>query len=104
MEVELNCSHCCNDYSDDNPPRMLSCGHTFCERCLGQLVIDDEARTSIRCPEDQSIIEFSGSVQSITKNLTLMKYLDARLKNNSLSFKDDSSFDVSKITKTEELQ
>jgi hypothetical protein len=34
MEKELNCMLCDEDYSIQNPPRLISCGHSLCEKCL----------------------------------------------------------------------
>jgi len=55
----------------------------------------------IICPEDQKILELNASVKNLPKNLALMKYLEGKQKQSSIEFKDDSSFEVSKITKNE---
>jgi hypothetical protein len=102
MDPELNCSHCSNEYTEDNPPRLLThCGHTFCERCLFSLCSPEGNYLRIICPEDDKILELNASVKSLPKNLALMKYLEGKQKQGMIEFKDDSSFEVSKITKNE---
>ena len=51
---ELKCPICKAEYSDINPPRLLTmCGHTFCHQCIKTLVKRKEYRFQIRCPEDK---------------------------------------------------
>jgi len=42
----VNCSVCFEDYAEARRPRMLPCGHTFCEVCLGDLAKDQQ----VQCP------------------------------------------------------
>lgn len=79
MDPELNCSHCNQEYSEENPPRLLThCGHTFCEQCLLSLALPEANSLRILCPEDQKVLQLSSTVQNLPKNLALMKYLEGR--------------------------
>ncbi|KAM9299496.1 E3 ubiquitin/ISG15 ligase TRIM25-like [Gastrophryne carolinensis] len=49
VSEELNCSICLNVYSD---PVMLSCGHTFCCACIGNVLeMQQQASRLYSCPQ-----------------------------------------------------
>ena len=48
LDEHFECSVCLEKF--DNP-RVLSCLHTFCERCLERLVEHKQEIWSIKCPE-----------------------------------------------------
>ena len=107
MEMDLNCPHCSTDFRDNNPPRLLQCGHTFCHSCLQSLVEREEEASTLICPEDQQSIPVPSNLEELPKNIALMKIIEGRKKNssnNSNSSIRDASFDVSKINKEEECQ
>ena len=104
MEIDLNCAQCSQDYKDENPPRLLGCGHTFCHSCLQTLLSQKEETTFVVCPEDQQETQIHSSLEQLPKNIALMKLIEGRKKNNSNNSSSsirDASFDVSKINKEE---
>ncbi|KAM4602310.1 uncharacterized protein O3C94_023537 [Discoglossus pictus] len=48
LREELNCSICLSIYTD---PVMLSCGHNFCRRCIGDVLDTQEGSGVYTCPE-----------------------------------------------------
>lgn len=68
--MEVNCPICFDPYNDkEKIPRILTCGHTFCQHCLMDL------RTSniLTCPTCRSY--FSPDVKQLIKNFTILDYL-----------------------------
>jgi len=45
----VECGICFEDYAEARRPRMLPCGHTFCEVCLGDMAKDQK----VQCPKCQ---------------------------------------------------
>jgi len=69
--MEVTCPICYDHYNDkDKIPRILSCGHTFCQHCLMDL------RTSniLTCPTCRTY--FSPDVKQLIKNFTILDYLN----------------------------
>lgn len=65
--MDINCPICYDTYNDkDKIPRILHCGHTFCQICLMDL------RTSniLTCPTCRKF--FSPEVKSLIKNFTIL--------------------------------
>ena len=116
---------CSKDYKDDNLPRILTmCGHTYCENCILSMIKEvpasdsssssneeEETQKKLRqkqykivCPDDNgSMYLKSADTSTFPKNIALIKVIEA--KKNNLSFRDeDSSFNVSKIAKQDEIQ
>lgn len=53
------CPTCKGEYSEKNPPRLLTmCGHTFCEKCIKELMPKKKANGKARviCPIDKKSI------------------------------------------------
>ncbi|KAM4632084.1 LOW QUALITY PROTEIN: E3 ubiquitin/ISG15 ligase TRIM25-like [Discoglossus pictus] len=48
LREELNCSICLSIYTD---PVMLSCGHNFCQGCIGDVLDTQEGSEVYTCPE-----------------------------------------------------
>ncbi|KAM4632508.1 uncharacterized protein O3C94_019034 [Discoglossus pictus] len=48
LREELNCSICLSIYTD---PVMLSCGHNFCQGCIGDVLDTQEGSGVYTCPE-----------------------------------------------------
>ena len=68
--MEVSCPICFDQYNDkEKVPRILTCGHTFCQHCLMDL------RTSniLTCPTCRSY--FSPDVKQLIKNFTILDYL-----------------------------
>lgn len=68
--MEVTCPICFDQYNDkEKIPRILTCGHTFCQNCLMDL------RTSniLTCPTCRSY--FSPDVKQLIKNFTILDYL-----------------------------
>ena len=69
--MEVTCPICYDHYNDkDKIPRILSCGHTFCQNCLMDL------RTSniLTCPTCRTY--FSPDVKQLIKNFTILDCLN----------------------------
>ena len=65
--MDINCPICYDTYNDkDKIPRILLCGHTFCQVCLMDL------RTSniLTCPTCRKF--FSPEVKSLIRNFTIL--------------------------------
>ena len=63
------CSICFEGYNDENKcPRMLSCGHSFCSRCLERLLRGN----TIDCPKCRNPVAVPSGVRSLLKNFALL--------------------------------
>ena len=47
VTAHLECGICLDQYKD---PKLLSCFHVFCKRCLERLVLQEEGQSILRCP------------------------------------------------------
>ena len=47
VAARLECGICLDQYKD---PKLLSCFHVFCKQCLERLVLQEEGRSILRCP------------------------------------------------------
>ena len=106
MDLDISCTQCSNDYRDDNLPRLLTCGHTFCHNCLVMLSAN-QTNSAIICPEHQTEIIIPSSIDQLPTNISLIKIMEGRKKNssnNSSTSIKDASFDISKINREEECQ
>ena len=68
-ENVFECAICTEDFTD---PRILRCFHTFCRKCLQQLVDKSSSRNSLECPlcREEYILSANG-VNGIQKNFNL---------------------------------
>ena len=63
------CSICLEGYNDkEKCPRMLSCGHSFCSRCLERLLRGN----TIDCPKCRNPVAVPSGVHSLSKNFALL--------------------------------
>lgn len=74
-KVLVECVVCREVYDDQNLcPRMLKCGHSFCTRCLWQLLIADD---KILCPTCRVEVNVrQDGVAGLPKNFALLTILD----------------------------
>ena len=75
-KVLVECQVCREIYDDQNLcPRMLSCGHSFCTRCLNRLFT--EKRDQFCCPTCRVKVNVSqAGVAGLPKNFALLTILD----------------------------
>ena len=63
------CSICFEHYNDeDKSPRLLSCGHSFCSRCLERLLRGN----TIDCPKCRNPVAVPSGVHGLLKNFALL--------------------------------
>ncbi|CAL2031743.1 unnamed protein product [Caenorhabditis brenneri] len=76
--ASLECKVCLQEYSnqvEDLTPRMLTCGHTICEKCAEQILDGEE----VACPFDRKITNVDGGeIKALSKNYTLLEILEER--------------------------
>ena len=60
----MTCPICCELYASDRAPRVLHCGHTFCDNCLANCLAKGQLYCPNRChtttPVDQANHFFGG--------------------------------------------
>ena len=74
----LECSVCFEQL--DGSSKVLPCQHTFCRRCLHEIV---QTHKELRCPECR--IKVETKVDDLPSNILLIRLLDG-LKNNPKGF------------------
>ena len=93
--MEVTCPICYDHYNDkEKIPRILSCGHTFCQHCLMDL------RTSniLTCPTCRTY--FSPDVKQLIKNFTILDCLNNEKAQNLLQkIEQQESNEESKVPK-----
>ena len=68
--MEITCPICYENYNDrEKIPRILSCGHTFCQNCL----MDLRTTNILTCPTCRTY--FSPDVKQLIKNFTILDYI-----------------------------
>ncbi|KAJ8049348.1 Tripartite motif-containing protein 59 [Holothuria leucospilota] len=78
------CGICLENF--DNP-KMLSCGHTFCQGCLEQLATqENRLRNAIPCPQCRSMVAFppSGRVEDFPTNYAIIGAIERSFDGYSL--------------------
>jgi hypothetical protein len=110
-EEDLTCLHCKKNFTEENPPRMLTmCGHTFCDACIKSLIVRKKINNKYKlvCPEDKTAIDLSSNNTSFfPKNIALLKILEHKSKNTEIKNKSVlssirlSNIDIQKL-KSEE--
>ena len=98
--MDINCPICYDPYNDkDKIPRILSCGHTFCQHCLMDL------RTSniLTCPTCRTY--FSPDVKQLIKNFTILDCLNNEKAQNLMNKIEaaDGNSEESKIQTIKEV-
>ena len=68
----LECSVCLERL--DNTSKVLPCQHTFCSRCLEEIV-SSNAKNELRCPECRFLVE-NTKVSELPSNLLLVRLLE----------------------------
>ena len=68
--MDINCPICYDTYNDkDKIPRILHCGHTFCQICL----LDLRTSNILTCPTCRKF--FTPEVKNLIKNFTILDYI-----------------------------
>jgi hypothetical protein len=99
--MEVTCPICYDQYNDkDKIPRILSCGHTFCQHCLMDL------RTSniLTCPTCRTY--FSPDVKQLIKNFTILDCLYSEKAQNlmaKIEIRDKEGEESKQLTASEQL-
>lgn len=65
----LECSVCLERL--DTSSKVLPCQHTFCKKCLGEIV---EAHKELRCPECRVLVDIG--IEELPPNVLLMRILE----------------------------
>ena len=69
LDAVLECSVCLERL--DHTSRVLPCQHTFCRRCLDEIVAK---RHELRCPECRVLVETK--VEELPTNILLIRLLE----------------------------
>ena len=74
------CPNCQQEFnSNTNIPRILVfCGHTYCQLCIENLLVDDgQGKWTLSCPECSVVNQVADGVNSFPKNLVLLQVNNA---------------------------
>jgi hypothetical protein len=84
---EFKCPLCKNQYTESNPPRLLTmCGHTYCHHCIKTIIKRKDYRYLVRCPDDRlSVHVETNSPSHFPKNIAILEAINRQNKG-----KDDS--------------
>ncbi|KAM4632177.1 E3 ubiquitin/ISG15 ligase TRIM25-like [Discoglossus pictus] len=72
LREELNCSICLSIYTD---PVTLSCGHNFCQVCIGNVLDSQEESGVYTCPECRETFNTRPALQMNLKLRNIMEHL-----------------------------
>jgi hypothetical protein len=75
----MECGVCLNDWDADNfVPKMLTCGHTYCHKCLIWIYKDKDQ--IITCPTCCVVHKFENkeAVNALIRNFTLLSLISDR--------------------------
>ena len=78
LEELVTCSVCLDTFRD---PRVLSCQHTFCLKCLQNIHRKQPKGTAVeglRCPLDRQVspLPLQGGVEDFPRNLTMVQNIE----------------------------
>jgi hypothetical protein len=82
LNSQLECSVCYQMFQD---PRILPCGHTFCLKCLQDIVraAASETDKTLSCPTCRAAFQVSSqNLQELPKNFTVVQLISALLANS----------------------
>lgn len=88
----LTCKHCKLSFNNTTrtPRILISCGHSFCEKCLRHLLNNN----AIRCPTDNTLYDHIENIENLPKNVSLLEIINKtnyiRQANLSFSFSEDN--------------
>ena len=70
LEYILECQICLEDFEDagEHVPRLLPCSHTFCEKCLKNIIKRIRGRKVATCPECRKQQPAGNDVQTFPQN------------------------------------
>lgn len=76
-----SCSVCLEDFtnSGDNVPRLLPCTHTYCEKCIKDLLQQDGGNT-LKCPECRLLHPAPYELRSFPQNKYLLSSIKRRIR------------------------
>ena len=78
IEELLTCKVCMERFNDtDKKPLFLTCGHTFCSRCLRLLF----KRAALKCPLDKALSKYE-TFAGIPTNFSVLNCLHSQEKLN----------------------
>ena len=93
----MECSVCLNDWDAVKCiPKMLACGHSFCQKCLHDLLKVKRGQATLVCPTCMLEHSFSGGksdVDKLIKNFTLISLSESHCKHQAQLRKDQHSPD-----------
>jgi hypothetical protein len=102
---EFKCPLCKNQYTEGNPPRLLTmCGHTYCHNCIKTFIKRRDYRYTVRCPDDRLTVSIeTNSPSHFPKNIAILEAIgrQARAKEDSHEtneFLIDSNANLKKST------
>ena len=75
MAAALSCPVCYYDYLDD--PKILTCGHTICKKCLEVIYLQSEFGHQLRCPICRHVNPVpGGNISKLTTNLAVKSLVE----------------------------
>jgi len=96
----LKCSICLDVY---RKPKLLRCGHTFCEECLTQLQLSsrESGAADFACPEcRENVVISPRGIEHLAPNFTIQRLLDERKRsNNTANARAQADNDVDSLTR-----
>jgi hypothetical protein len=84
LKHDLRCEICHSKFdSHYNIPKVLSCGHTICSRCLDRM----RDKNINRCPFDRKLIDFDED--KVPNNFYILSLIDGSVKGNVGSYETE---------------
>ena len=98
-EAILKCPICLDIF---DKPKLLSCGHTFCAKCIDQLLVSSrELHTQFACPECRRNVDIpQAATDNLPPNVVIQRLLDDRGRaNNAANARAQADSDVDGLTR-----